>query len=414
MLAAVCGCAAPASPDLGAAPLRAGGGLRVERAPLVLRHLLTGELEAESSVPFVAPNVGQWPIQIQRLPQNGAAIRAGETVVEFDSTQLAANLDTQRMAVIRAEADLESARLRTAAAVSDKALELRRRQSALAKARVGAAVPAELRAERDHELARLELERAELEAAEAAAALATAERAATAEVAIQEVALRKARDELRYSEGSLAQLRLAAVRDGVLVLGYNNREERVYQAGDTAQPGDVVARLPDLATLLVRARLFDVDDGALAAGAAATVTLDAYPDEPRNGVVRAVQQIAQQPSGRSARRVFDVLVKLAAIDPARMRPGMSAKVVVERTVELGAGGEPSLLAPRAALAFDVAARELAGGGPPLAAETGPGSRARLRLAGGGDVEVAVGACSASHCIVDGVAAGTLLRGEAGR
>jgi multidrug resistance efflux pump len=405
-LAACCGCAAPASSDLGGVAAQPGA-LRVERGPLVQRHLLTGELAAESAVAFVAPNVGQWPIQIQALPLNGSVLRAGEVVVEFDSSQLAANLDNQRMAVLRAAADLESTRLRTGAAVADRELELRRRSSALEKARVAASVPAELQAQREYELLRLELQRAELEEGEARAALATGQRAAAAEVAIQEVALQKARDELRYSEEALDLLRLVAPRDGVLVLGHNNREDRIYQVSDAAQPGDVVARLPDLSTLLVRARLFDVDDGALRAGMTAVVSLDAYPEERWPATVRSVQQIAQQPSGRSSRRVFEVLVDLAAIDPARMRPGMSAKVVVEQAIT-EEGGRPPLLAPREALAFATTARDLAGAGPSLAVAAGSATRARLHLAGGGVTEVEVGACNPTHCIVDGVPEGQRL------
>jgi HlyD family secretion protein len=406
--AALCGCAAPAAPDLGQArPPR--GAARVERAALVLRHVLTGELEAERAVVFIAPNVGQWPIQIQRLPQNGSAVRAGQVVVEFDSSQLTGNLDSQGMAVIRAEAQLESVRLRSASTVAERALELRRRRAALDKARVAASVPAELRAERDYERLRLDQARAELEADESTAALASAERAAAAEVAIQEVALQKARDALRYSEQALEQLRLTAPREGVLVLGFNNREERVYQQNDAAQPGDIVARLPELDTLRVRARLFDVDDGAVEAGMAATVTLDTYPEEPLPAGVRSVQQIAQQPSGRSSRRVFDVLVELAEVDVERMRPGMSAKVVVERAIERDAAGELPLVAPRAALVFAAGPRALAGAGPTVAAPADAGSSARLALTAGGDADVKVGACSATHCIVEGVPEGLAVR-----
>jgi multidrug resistance efflux pump len=314
------------------------------------------------------------------------------------------------MAVIRAQAALESTRLRSEASVAEKSLELRRRRAARDKARVAASVPPDLRAERDFERFQLDLQSAELEAEEAAAALASAERAAAAEVAIHEVALQKVRDALRYAEQSLQQLQLAAPRDGVLVLGYNNREERVYQESDAAQPGDVVARLPDLATLRVRARLFDVDDGAVEAGMPAIVTLDSYPEEPLPSVVRSVQQIAQQPSGRSARRVFDVLVELAAVDE-RLRPGMSAKVVVERRIERDASGEPPLLAPRSALVFAAEPRALAGAGPPVSDTARDAYSARLALVGGGEAEVVVGACNATHCIVEGVADGTAVRAE---
>ena len=50
----------------------------------------------------------------------------------------------------------------------------------------------------------------------------------------------------------------------------------------------MTARLPDMDTLFVRARLFDVDDGRLKAGQHVRARLDAFPDKVYGGRVREV------------------------------------------------------------------------------------------------------------------------------
>ena len=150
------------------------------------------------------------------------------------------------------------------------------------------------------------------------------------------------------------------------------------------QPGWTVVELPELSAMRVEATLSDVDDGRVAAGARATCTLDAWPDQPLSGTVREVAPVAQEVGQRSLRRAFKVVVALDHTDPERMRPGMSVKVEVRGTPVVG-----GLTAPRAAL--DVAA--------PAAF-----------LASGERVPVELGPCDAHRCVITkGLAEGQALR-----
>jgi hypothetical protein len=94
--------------------------------------------------------------------------------------------------------------------------------------------------------------------------------------------------------------------------------------------------------------------------------------------------VAQESKRQSLRRQFDVIVALDRLDAQRMRPGLSARVVVRRDSK----GEV-LLAPRAALDF-------AGNSP------------RARLASGDMKDVKVGACNAQECVVGGLEEGQAL------
>jgi multidrug efflux pump subunit AcrA (membrane-fusion protein) len=134
----------------------------------------------------------------------------------------------------------------------------------------------------------------------------------------------------------------------------------------------------------VNAALADVDDGKIAAGMPVTVTLDGYPELQFTGKIDSISAVAQESRRQSLRRHFEVLVALDRLDPARMRPGLSARVVVRRELKAA-----QLLAPRAAV--DVA-----------------GKTPRVRLESGEMKDVQLGACNAQDCVVSGVEEGTRL------
>ena len=98
-------------------------------------------------------------------------------------------------------------------------------------------------------------------------------------------------------------------------IGINRRGGRKFLVGDQAFPGWAVASLPDLGAMQVRARLADVDDGAVRAGMRADCILDAYPDKVWKGTVKQVSPMARAEGREATRRFFDVLVELDQAAP---------------------------------------------------------------------------------------------------
>ena len=80
----------------------------------------------------------------------------------------------------------------------------------------------------------------------------------------------------------------------------------------------------------IRARLSDVDDGAVRPGMAAECILDAYPERRFRGQVRELSPIARVEGRDSQRRFFEVIVSLEHTETSIMRPGMSVRVEVLR------------------------------------------------------------------------------------
>jgi multidrug resistance efflux pump len=200
------------------------------------------------------------------------------------------------------------------------------------------------------------------------------------------LAIETPRREIAIAEGSIEALVLRAPRDGIVVLKDHPWEGRKLQVGDPVWVGFPLALLPELDSMRVTATLPDVDDGKIAREMPVTVTLDGYPSMQFRGKVSSIAAVAQESRRQSLRRHFEVLVSLDRVDLARMRPGLSARVVVHRgTIAT------TLLAPRAAIDFSA--------GTP-----------RARLENGSMKDVKLGHCNALDCVVtSGLEEGDRLR-----
>lgn len=357
----------------------------VARGDLVTEVLLTGELIAEDAAVLVAPHANVWPLQIRWLIEDGSEVQPGDLVVEFDNSQLVSSLLGHRLQVVEAASRLASLRASAAARLATAEFVLEQSRAALERAHIDSAVPEGVVAVREHERLQLELRRAELEFSEAEFKLEREREVTTSEVEIQRIALDQARIRVGRAEAGAEILTLRAPRPGIVIVARNRREDRTFYEGDTVWPGQIVATLPDLATMVVSAHLFDVDDGLVVAGMPVVATLDTFPEEAFSGRVREVDRFAQKTSWRSLRRAFGVVIDLEDLDTQRMLPGMSVKAVIRGAVVPGVP-----LIPRVGL---------------LWRDDTP----HAVLADGSTVEVELGPCDTEACEVKaGVEVGTAL------
>jgi multidrug resistance efflux pump len=351
----------------------------VTRAPLIDRQLLTGELTAERAVEITAPDVGIRPLEIRWMVDNGTPVQAGDPLFEFNNATLASRLLERRAAVDDVRAAIASIESQAGSKVSEAEFAVERRRTELEKARIDAAIPPGLRSAEEYERLQTAARMAERRLADAERLLQTTRSTTRAEIEKERLRHGKEEAELRQVEGGITRLAVKAPIAGIALVRNNAEQERAWDVGDVVYPGHRLASLPDPSTMIVRARLFDVDDGVLEPGLPATVTLDAYPDLEFRGRVRSIERMAFESDRNSSTRIFWVVVELEKLDLEHMRPGMSVKVVVERDLTAGKG---ALVAPRRSL--------------DLSDPAAP----RALLADGSWQPVEIGACSALDCVVE--------------
>jgi HlyD family secretion protein len=361
------------------------GELRVRRGDFVSDLVLSGEVEAARGESLVVPTLPSWQTAIKWIAEDGATVKGGEPAVELDNSALTTDLESKRQALTQALQELQQNEAQWTADLEQKQLEADKAQSEMEKAKLDVLVPRELISTKVYEEQQTALRRTTVAFEKAVDLLKSRRTSVAAERRNLVLRIEQARRDITTAEVAIEELVLRTPRDGIIVIRDIPWESRKLQIGDTVFSGMQIAMLPDLNTLRVKAGLADVDDGKIAAGLPVTITLDAFPDATFTGKITAISAVAQESRRQSLRRQFEVLVALDRLDPARMRPGLSARVIVRRDAQAKA-----LLAPRAAIDFSAATP-------------------RARLAGGEAKDVKLGPCNAQECVVvDGLQEGQTL------
>lgn len=349
----------------------------VHRGELNDRVLLTGELKAATSVELVVPRTDSWELPIRWMAEDGAPVKAGDRVLEFDNSAFTKNQETLHIQVLETTMSLRLAGDVSRMETADKDVALRESLIAQAKAKLKADLPVDLLAARTAQEYQLTRKHADVDVAKAEKDLTAQRSEASIEQRIKQIDLEKAQRALAAAEKSMKDLALTAPRDGVVVIGEHPWEGRKFQIGDPVQPGMTIMTLPNSSDEMeVRAELNGVDDGRVSVGMAGTCTLDAYPDKPLHCVVKDLTPVARAKGRKSLRRTFAISLTLADPDQARMRPGMSVKVELRRPPL-----KDVLVVSRGAVVFDDKA-------------------AHVRLAGGELRDVTLGPCDAQACAVE--------------
>ena len=313
-----------------------GGGAAVDvpttavtRGEFIDYMQVRGEVKAVRSIPLTAPS-SAGDLQILELAKNGTNVKKGDVVVRFDPVPVQRTLQEKQSELKQAEEEIGKAE-------ATYRIQEQQAQTDLMKARYDVQ-----RAELDtatHEfLPALEAEQKKLTAAGARERLEEAERKLEAlrDIKKAEIGSRrqkrdKARLDVAHAQRQLGALELFTPVDGVVTIMPNWRAccpPPDFKPGDRAWPGQIIADVPDLATLRVTARLEEGERGRMQAGQPVIVRADAVPDRELTGRIEEISTLARIDfSNWPPQRNFDLIVQLDSTDP-RLRPGMNTTVRV--------------------------------------------------------------------------------------
>ncbi len=301
----------------------------VTRGDFVDYIQIRGEIRPAKSIVLSAPqNSGE--LQIVKIVKNGTAVKPGDLLVEFDSTQL-----RQRLA--ERQSDLKQADGESEQTIAQSKISQQQDQAALTAAKFDVE-RAKLDLGKRDLVSRIEYEQAKLALADAEQRLKEAEAKVVAGKMGVEADLvgkrrkrEKARADVQRTQYSLDQLQLRSPAAGVVNILNNPRSGGPFgggvefREGDRAWPGANILELPDLSSVHLEAHLDEADRGRLKIGQQATVRIEAVPGHDFAGRVDLISVLAKVDfsSGWPPARNFDLGVVLQEQD-ARIRPGMSA------------------------------------------------------------------------------------------
>jgi HlyD family secretion protein len=360
-------------PDGPAAPAP----LRVEHKVLTRTLTLTGDLEAVEKTTVVSPGLTyQGNHTISYLVPEGSRVKAGDILIQFDSSQLTSRRlevergrEEARIKVAQTEAEIESRR-------QDLLLALAGAERAFKNAQLFVNLDPSLLPAADVKRYRYDFERAEIELEKARSRLATLETTGQADLKVARLALEKAELNLKLIDRDLARLTLRATAPGIVMYAEHPARTGKIQVGDTTWRGQTLLEIPDTSRMRVRAWAYDSDYPFLEVGFPAQVVLDAIPDRTWTGRIVELAKTATPRENRSQLRAFQVLVLLDTTDPTVMKPGMTARV------RIPVAGPKALVVPRSALGL------AADGTPYLVPASAPQHRIPIRILEASELEIA--------------------------
>jgi HlyD family secretion protein len=311
--------------------------VEVKKGEFVDTLEIRGDIRPLKSIVLSSP-MQSGELQIVKLAKNGSAVKAGDTVVQFDGSLLQRTIQEKQSEVRQADAEIEQARAQARITQEQNA-------TALLKARYDIE-RGKLDVNKGDTVSRIENEQAKLALGDAQQRLRELEEkvksdrtSAEADIAARQRKREKAMFDLQRAERGLENLVLKAPSAGVVNLLPNFRassmfgSEQEFREGDRAWPGAAILELPDLSSVHIEARLDESDRGRLKQGQEATVRIEAIPGRDFKARIHNISVLARVDfsSGWPPARNFDLNLILLDADP-KIRPGMTAvaRIATER------------------------------------------------------------------------------------
>jgi RND family efflux transporter MFP subunit len=288
-----------------------------------------GEVKALKSVTISAP-AEAGDLQIVKLVAEGAVVKPGDVVVEFDKTKTEQDLAQHRSALKSAEASIEQARAQARLAEEED-------KTAVLKASYDVEA-AKLEASKQEIVSKIEGEKAKLALADAEQKFREAETKQKSDRTLNQATIEsteqarsKAKYDMERAERALAQMSVRAPSAGTITIlqHWSGSDMAQYRTGDRAWPGAAIAELPDASTLRISARVDETERGRLAPKQPVTVQLNAIPDRQFTGHIESISEIATLDfsSGWPINRNFTLEIVLDQTD-SRFKPGTTGQVTV--------------------------------------------------------------------------------------
>ncbi len=288
--------------------------------------LLTGEVYSRQAQEIIVPLTTNWQARISVMVPEGSYVEAGQVVVEFDGTEAARQLETQRETT-----RTERARTERDLAMVEKELvqaefQLEQAKATLELASMKAEIPAGLIGGLEHAENQLAREQAIKALANAQQLLADKRKDRAERYRQAEMDVRKTELQEQWWSEMLESFRVKARQPGYVVYGNHPWTRAKFQEGDNVQTSFQIAQVADTSDLAIKVWINGVDKPHIKAGSEVRVVMDALPEREFSGVLEEISDSGEKRLEWGNAVYYEGIVEIPRLDDALFMPGMSALV----------------------------------------------------------------------------------------
>lgn len=290
--------------------------------------LISGSVEAKKSQVFSVPAANSWRLQIKWMAEEGTKVKAGETVVMYDTASLSSDVEQREADVRKAEAEAKRSNLKLTLNIKEAEFRLEKAELELEKARLEAAIPEQQLSKVDYETNQLDLKKAENEFVSAKEALKSKRAEVINERKKNSLIIQGAKKELQRSQSMLANMEQKASDGGTVQYVDHPWLGTKIRSGDTIQRGFNVLKIPSTDDLHVRGWLNEIDIARVKTGQPVKLNVDAIPGLSIDGVIEKISNQAESRSDWGESSYFALNISINSSDVSELIPGMSVLVEV--------------------------------------------------------------------------------------
>jgi HlyD family secretion protein len=291
--------------------------------------LLTGELKAARSTSIAAPDIrSSFSNMVTFLAPEGAQIKKGERIVEFDDSSLMSQKSEAERTLDEAQLNIEKTKSDLEAQRCDLLNSLQQAESQLKQDELYGKIGKDLLPGNTYQKYQLNLEKSKLSLQKAREQLDNFEKGYASQMSLVEISRSQAEINLKKIVSDMSLLKIDAPQDGILIYGDNWSSNRKIQPGDTLFHGMEVASLPDLSSMQVVGYVYDTEYGSLATDMRCTISFDSLTDTQIGGRIVSLTSVAGRKGFASQKKVFQAVVQPDKIDVPGLKPGMTARIRV--------------------------------------------------------------------------------------
>jgi HlyD family secretion protein len=303
--------------DLPVAPARKGDFLVIIRC--------RGDLKSARSAPIYAPNVPN--LRIGWLAPAGEPVKSGDSIVKFDSSSAQQQLMQKEAQLRQSQAGLDQALAQARITSEQDKSELGQAKYTVERAR--------LEASKQDIVSKIQGEESRIDLGVAEQKLKVQEATVDLHAAMDRskiASLTRLRDQAKsdadITKSRIAQMELKAPIDGIVTYSPNYSQGwanvRPFKVGDNVFSGMNIGEMPDLTTLMMDAKVEEIDRGRIALSNDVRVKVDSLPELSMSAKIDQISPLAELNTNEwPPTRTFRAYAKLLRPDP-RLRPGMNA------------------------------------------------------------------------------------------
>lgn len=291
-----------------------------------------GEVEALNSIHIEAPQIA-WRfggLKIARLVPDGTDVKAGDTVVVFDPSEVnKAILDHQdRLVVSNAELEKLIAQQEQEMSSLQTDYEIAEIAQEIASIELEAAAYESVIKRKEIEL---NLEKAQIALVQAKEQIENKKKVQAEDLKQKKMSIEQDRDRLQEAYETLNRLHVVSPSNGLAIIRHNRSTDAKFQAGDQTWGGNWLIDLPDLSRMKVKLNINEVDISKVSKDMMAEIRPDAYSDSIFTGHVMSIANLAVNKERQSTIKVFPVEILVDRADK-NLLPGLtvSCRIIVDR------------------------------------------------------------------------------------